>query len=111
MSRVNALSTGLARRAHDPLQFRTPRRALVAHIASLLLRTVGGDFAQPIDQLAIASVLFDQAGNRIATLSPAPVAGDAQHVELDDQIAEGDGAVAGHRCGRLRWSEIDQEAN
>jgi hypothetical protein len=72
---------------------------LIAHIASLLLRTVGGDLCEEIDYLGIASALLDQAHHRIATLAPALVAGDLKRVELTDQVAEEDHAVAGHRCG------------
>ena len=41
--------------------------------------------------LAIGSALLDQARHGIATLTPALVAGDLQHVELADQVA-----LAGH---------------
>jgi hypothetical protein len=82
--------------SHDPWQIRAPRRALVAHIASLLFRTVVGDFCEQIYDLGIASALLDQSRHGIATCAPALVAGDMQHIELADQVAEDDRAVAGH---------------
>jgi hypothetical protein len=57
------------RRSHHPWQIRAPSGAPVAHIASLFLRTVGGDLDQPIDHLGIASVLLDQATLAVAARS------------------------------------------
>ena len=84
---------------------RKPFESIVKHTS------VAPDSSQPRAQEAQSSALLDQAHHRIATLAPALVAGDLKRVELTDQVAEEDHAVAGHRCGRLRWSEIDQEAN
>jgi hypothetical protein len=62
--------------SHYPWQIRAPRGALIAHIANLLLRAVGADLGEKIDHLCVASVLLDQAGYRIATLTPAFAAGN-----------------------------------
>jgi hypothetical protein len=78
--------------SHHLRQIRTLCRALIAHIASLLLRTIGGDLIALIDHLGIASALLDQACHRIATFAPALVAGDMQHIELADQVVEDDRA-------------------
>ena len=40
--------------------------------------------------------LLDQARHGTATLAPALVAGDLQRIELADQVAEDDCAVAGY---------------
>jgi len=37
----------------------------------------------------------DERGQCVAAFAPALVAGDLKHVELTDQVAEGDRAVAG----------------
>ena len=47
--------------------------------------------------LSVASALFDQPRHRIATLAAALVAGDLKRVELADQVAEDERAVAGYR--------------
>lgn len=86
-------------RSHHPRQIRAPCRALIAHIASLLLRTVGSDLGEEIHHLAVRAALLDQARHGVATLAPALVAGNLQHAELADQGAEDDRAAAGNRCG------------
>jgi hypothetical protein len=50
---------------------------------------------QPIDDLAVAAMVIDQALHRIATETPALVARHATIIELADQITEEDCAVAG----------------
>ena len=54
------LSGTVVLRSHHLRQIRTPCRALVAHIASLPLRTVGGDLGEPINHLGVTSALLDQ---------------------------------------------------
>src|SRR5262249_12913335 len=80
-------------------QIRTPRSAPVTHIMCRLLRAVGGDFVEPIDDLCVAATLFDQTLHLIATGAAALGAVDIKHIELADQIAEDDCAVAGHFNG------------
>jgi hypothetical protein len=48
------------------------------------LRTDGGDFAEPIDNLRIATTFFDQTMQSVTTGTLALGAGHAQHVELAD---------------------------
>jgi hypothetical protein len=50
---------------------------------------------QPINDLAVAATIIDQALHLIATIAAAFLTGDAQHFELADEIAEDDCAVAG----------------
>src|ERR1019366_1783053 len=87
-------------------KIRTPCHALVAHIASLLLRTVGGDLGEQIYHLGIASALLDQARHRIATFAPALVAGDLQRIELADQFANDDRAVCTICGGRVHSAAL-----
>ena len=54
-----------------------------------------GEGVQPIDYLAVAATLLNQAAQAIATIASAFVAGNAQHFGLADEIAEDDRAVAG----------------
>ena len=54
------------------------------------------NFIEPIDNLAIMATLIDEAGEAVAAITPALLAGHAQQIELDDEIAEDDCAVAGH---------------
>ena len=61
-----------------------------------LLRTLGRQFIEPINELGIAATLLDETARAVTTIAPALVAGDAQHIELADEIAEYDCAVAGH---------------
>ena len=51
---------------------------------------------EPIDQLGIATTFFDETIHRITAVAPALFASNAQHIELADEIAEYDCAVAGH---------------
>jgi len=77
-------------------QIRTPRPAWIIHIVGNLLRAVGCEFIQPIDDFAVAASLFDQALHLIATGAGAFGAMDIKHVELAGEITEDDCAVAGH---------------
>ena len=51
--------------SHHLRQIRTSRGALVAHVASLLLRTVGGDLGKLIQHLGITPALLDQLNHLI----------------------------------------------
>jgi hypothetical protein len=63
----------------------------------LLLRTIGGDFIEPIDQLGVASAFFNQMLHPIATSAAAFGTVDIQHVKFADEITEYDCAIAGHQ--------------
>jgi hypothetical protein len=69
---------------------------LIAPIASGFLRTIGGEFTEPIDNLGITATGFNQPIQAIAAGALALAASHAQYIELADEIAEYDGAVAGH---------------
>jgi hypothetical protein len=49
-----------------------------------------------VHELFVAAVFRDQSGKHLVARSPALGALDPEHIELADQIAEDDGAVAGH---------------
>ena len=51
---------------------------------------------EPIGELGIAATLLDEAVQSVTTIAPALVAGDAQHIELTDEVAEDGCTVAGH---------------
>jgi len=63
---------------------------LIAHISFALLRTIGGQFIEPIDHLAIAASIMDQASQAIAACTVALVADNPQRTELAGEIAEYD---------------------
>ena len=48
------------------------------------------------NELGIAATFLDEPREDVATFSSAFGTGHAQHIELADEIAEDDGAVAGH---------------
>lgn len=77
-------------------QILAARTAWIIHIVCNLLRALGGQFIEPINELGIAAPLVDKPGEAIAAISPALLAGHAQHIELADEIAEDDCAVARH---------------
>ncbi|MGA7737819.1 MAG: hypothetical protein WCB22_20580, partial [Pseudolabrys sp.] len=75
---------------------RTLRTTRIIHVAGNLLWAFGGQFIEPINELGIASTLLDETAQAVTTIAPALVAGDAQQIELADEIAEYGCAVAGH---------------
>jgi hypothetical protein len=77
-------------------QIPASRTAWIIHIECNLLRAFGCQFIEPIDELGIAATLTNETGEDIAAIPPTLFAGDAQHIELTDEIAEEDCAVAGH---------------
>ena len=77
-------------------QLWTLRTAWIIHVAGNLLRAFGCQFSEPIDDLAITATLLDETAQAVTTIAPALVAGDAQHIEFADEIAEDGCAVAGH---------------
>src|SRR5215471_2481705 len=84
---------------NSPIRYRqvwAPRAALVVQIPRLLPRAVGRDLVGPIEQLGVNAVAFDQPMELISTPTAALAALDVEHVELADQVAEDDRAVAGH---------------
>jgi len=89
--------------AHDlprPLkhlrQLRAPCTARIIHIVCNLLRALGCQFIEPIEDLGIAAPLINETAQAIAAVTLALVAIDAQHIELADEIAEYGGAGDGH---------------
>src|SRR5262249_3201446 len=82
-------------------QIRTPRRALVIPTECCLLRAVGGDLIQPVDDLPVAATVIDQTQHLIATGTATLVARHPKLIELADKVAEDDCAVAGHVCAAL----------
>jgi hypothetical protein len=80
-------------------QIPAPCTTRIIHIAGLFLRTVSGQFIEPIDDLAITATLIDEAGEAVAAIAPALLTTHAQQIELANEIAEDDCAVAGH-CGQ-----------
>jgi hypothetical protein len=60
------------------------------------LRAVGGQFIQPVDDLAVTGAPFDQTGKPIIPSAVTLGARHPQAIELAEQIAEYDCAVAGH---------------
>jgi hypothetical protein len=73
-----------------------PRTAWIIHVACDLLRTISGQFIEPIDDLAIAATPLDETIQPITAVASALLTTHAQHIELADEIAEDDCAVAGH---------------
>ena len=57
---------------------------------------MSGEGVQPIDYLAVAATFLNQAARVTATIAPAFVTAHARQIELADEIAEDDCAVAGH---------------
>ena len=79
-----------------PRQIRAPRTAWIIHVVRNLLRALGCQFIEPINELGIAATLLNETVQAITTIAPALLTGHAQHIELADEIAEYDCAVAGH---------------
>ena len=75
---------------------RTLRTATIIHVAGNLLWALGCKFIEPIGELCITATLLDETAQAVTTIAPALVAGDAQHIEFADEIAEDGCAVAGH---------------
>ena len=65
-------------------------------------RAFGCQFIEPIDELGVAATLLDESIQPITAIAPALGAGHAQHIELADEIAEYDCAVAGHEGPNYR---------
>jgi hypothetical protein len=51
----------------------------------------------------------DERGQRIAAFAPALVAGDLQRIELADQIAEDDRAVAGRGVSKAVINDDEKD--
>ena len=85
-----------------PSQILAPGIAWIIHFVRNLLRALGRKFIEPINELGVAATLLNQTVQPITTIAPTLVAAHAQHIELADEIAECDCAVAGHprRCDR-----------
>jgi hypothetical protein len=64
----------------------------------LLARTVRGDLIDECEELFVPPVLRDQQWEPVLAPASALGAVDPEHVELADQVAEEDRAVAGHGC-------------
>ena len=77
-------------------QILAPRTASIVHVVCSLLRTLGRQFIEPINELGITAALLNETAQAVTTIAPALVAGDAQHIEFADEIAEDGCAVAGH---------------
>jgi hypothetical protein len=96
----------LAHRALQHLrQLSTFRLAGIVHAACDFLRTFGGQFIQPINDLGIAATSLDETIETVTTVAPALAATDAQNIKPADKITEYDCAVAGHlllKSERLR---------
>ena len=54
-----------------PRQIPAPRTAWIIHVVRNLLRALGCQFIEPIDHLAIAATLIDEAGEAVATVALA----------------------------------------
>ena len=59
-------------------------------------RAIGRDLVGPVEQFRVNAVAFDQPMDVISTPTALLVAFDVEHVELTDQVAEDDRAVARH---------------
>src|SRR5215469_5892407 len=79
-----------------PRQVWTSRAALVIQVPRLLARTIGRDLVGPVEQLGVDAVADNQPLNTILARASALVTSDAQHSQLADDVAEDDGAIAGH---------------
>ena len=55
-----------------------------------------GELVQPVDHLCVAPMLFDQIVQLIVASTSAPLTSHLHGIELADEVAEDDGAVAGH---------------
>jgi hypothetical protein len=89
-------SEGGDQTSHDFRQVRTPRPALVVQVSRPLPPAVGRDLVGPLEQLGVDAIAFDQPMDVIRTPTAALVALDVEHIELADQVAEEDRAVARH---------------
>lgn len=56
-------------------------------MVSDLLRAIGSDLIEPIDQLGIAAALRNETVQSITTIAPALLTTHAQHIELADEFA------------------------
>jgi hypothetical protein len=74
-----------------------------------VLGAVAPQLAEQVDDLAVRAALLDQACYRIASLAPALVAGDLQRIELADQIAEDDRAVAGRGVSKAVINDDEKD--
>ena len=77
---------------------------MIIHIVRNLLRAVGSLFIEPIDELGIAATFLDEPREEVATISAAFGTVHAQHIELADEVAEDDCAVAGHGAKELKMA-------
>ena len=70
-----------------PRQIPAPRTAWIIHIVRNLLRALGCQFIEPIDELGIAATFLDEPRKEVATISTAFGAVHAQHIELADEMS------------------------
>ena len=76
-------------------QLRTLRTARIVHVVRNLLRALGCKFIEPINEHGVPATLLDETAQAVTTIAPTLFAGDAQHIELADEVAEDGCAVAG----------------
>ena len=82
--------------AKTPSPNPAPSTARIIHVAGNLLQALGCKFIEPINELCITATLLDETVQLITAIAPALLTGYSQHIELADEIAEDDCAVAGH---------------
>ena len=70
-----------------PRQIPAPRTAWIIHVVCNLLRALGCQFIEPIDDLAIAATVTNETGEDIATIPPTFLTSDAQHFGLADEVS------------------------
>jgi hypothetical protein len=83
-------------------QIRAPRRASVIPTDRCFLRAVGSDLIQPINDLAVAAPVSNQALHLIATRATTLVARHLKVIELADKVTEYDCAVTWHCASEYR---------
>jgi len=69
-----------------------------------LLRALGRQFIEPIDELGIAATLINETFQAVTTIAPARATTHAQCIELAEEIAECDCAVAGHGLFKCKFA-------
>jgi hypothetical protein len=79
-----------------PRQILASRTAWIIHVVCNLLRALGSQFIEPIDELGIAATVTNETGHDIAAIPRTFLTSDAQHFGLAEEIAEDDCAVAGY---------------
>ena len=72
---------------------------MIVHIAGGFLRAFSRKLVEPIDDLCIAATAQNQTFEAVGTATLALRANDTQHIELADEVAEDDSAIAGRMDG------------